>query len=381
LPSRDFLLTFAFVIKPFASYRSITPPEDAETAPISGVARKGRGAQSNPSGRFERFQVEPDPEAPDSARRTEFLPDPSRSVLSFNDSPDIPFDASLNPYRGCEHGCAYCYARPTHEYLGFSAGLDFETKILVKERAPELLRRELSAPRWVPQVVALSGVTDAYQPIERKLELTRRCIAVFAEFRNPITIITKNALVTRDIDLLASLARFQAVSVMLSLTTLDPEIQRTLEPRASSIRERLRAIEALSQAGIPTGAMLGPIIPGLTDHEIPALLEAAKNAGATSASYIILRLPHGLKALFQTWLETHQPLRKDKVLHRLESLRGGQLNDPRFGTRMKGEGNFADQIGAVFRIWSRKHGLDGPRPALSTAAFRRPGGTQLELGL
>ncbi len=364
--------------------------------------RKGRGALTNPTGRFERFQREADPEAllaaasaaaeaeaapgpPAGAlpppRPTELIPDPSRTALTFNQSPDIPFDASLNPYRGCEHGCAYCYARPTHEYLGYSAGLDFETKILVKQRAPELLRRELASPRWTPQVVALSGVTDAYQPVERKLELTRRCVAVFAEFRNPITVITKNALVTRDIDLFQVLARERAVSVSLSLTTLDPELQRTLEPRASSIRERLRAIEALAQAGIPTGAMLGPVIPGLTDHEIPALLEAAKNAGAGHASFIVLRLPHGLKTLFDEWLETHQPLRRAKVLHRLENLRGGRLNDPRFGTRLKGEGLFADQIGATFRIWSKRHGLDGPGPALSTAAFRRPGGRQLELGL
>ncbi len=384
MPWLYFLLTFAFVDTPSPT-RPTHSMSDAQSAPPPGIAhsptQRGRGAQSNPTGRFERFQIEPDPKGPDPARRTELLPDPSRTALSFNESPDIPFDASLNPYRGCEHGCSYCYARPTHEYLGFSAGLDFETKILVKERAPELLRRELSAPRWVPQVVALSGVTDAYQPIERKLGLTRRCIAVFAEFRNPIMIITKNALVTRDIDLLQELARHQAVSVSLSLTTLDPEIQRTLEPRASSIRERLRAIEALAHAGIPTGALLGPVIPGLTDHEIPSLLEAAKSAGATHASYIVLRLPHGLKTLFDDWLQTYQPLRRDKVLHRLESLRGGRLNDPRFGSRMKGEGNFADQIGDVFRIWARKHGLDGPQPPLSTAAFRRPGGTQLELGL
>ncbi len=382
------------------SKRPTTTPPDPLVFPAP-LARKGRGLAANPTGRFERFRIEPDFEAletlaaaPDLEsrlealvpdRRTEFLPDPSRTALTFNQSPDIPFDASLNPYRGCEHGCAYCYARPTHEYLGYSAGLDFETKILVKERAPELLRRELAAKHWVPQVVALSGVTDAYQPIERKLELTRRCIAVFAEFRNPITVITKNALVARDIDLFQQLAAHRAVSISLSLTSLDPEIQRTLEPRASSIRERLRAIEALARAGIPTGALLGPVIPGLTDHEIPKLLEAAKNAGASHASYIVLRLPHGLKKLFDDWLLTHQPLRRDKVIHRLESLRGGRLNDPRFGSRMKGEGNFADQIGDSFRIWARKLGLDGPRPALSTEAFRRPGGQhrgqQLELSL
>ncbi|MBY0399286.1 PA0069 family radical SAM protein [Myxococcota bacterium] len=386
------------------SPRNAKPPHPIPGGPLipePAAARKGRGALANPTGRFERFAVELDLEALAEAeradeeqaghpapRRTQFLPDPSRTALTFNQSPDIPFDASLNPYRGCEHGCAYCYARPTHEYLGYSAGLDFETKILVKERAPELLRRELASPRWVPQVVALSGVTDAYQPVERRLGLTRRCIEVFAEFRNPITIITKNALVTRDVDLFQSLASFDAVSVSLSIGSLDPEIQRTLEPRASSIPERLRAIEALARAGIPTGVMMGPVIPGLTDHEMPAILEASKNAGASHASYIVLRLPFGLKALFDDWLRTHQPLRRDKVLHRLESLRDGRLNDPRFGTRMRGEGHFADQIGATFRIWARRHGFDGPRPALSTAAFRRPahgngnrnGGPQLELG-
>jgi len=352
---------------------------------------KGRGARENPTGRFERFTIEADLEAlavartadaaaPDPSPRTRYLPDPSRTALSFNQSPDIPFDASLNPYRGCEHGCSYCYARPTHEYLGYSAGLDFETKILVKERAPELLRRELASSRWTPQVVALSGVTDAYQPVERRLRLTRRCIEVFVEFRNPITVITKNALVTRDLDLFQSLAAVDAVSVSLSIGSLDPGIQRTLEPRASSIPERLRAVEALAKAGIPTGVILGPVIPGLTDHEMPAILEAAKNAGASHAGYIVLRLPFGLKALFDDWLRTHHPLRREKVLHRLESLRGGRLNDPRFGTRMRGEGLFADQIGATFRIWARKHGLDGPRPELSTAAFRRPAGPQLELG-
>ncbi|MBK7950015.1 MAG: PA0069 family radical SAM protein [Deltaproteobacteria bacterium] len=357
------------------------------------LPRKGRGAQENPTGRFERFTLEADLEAlaeasraddagtdADALPRTRFLPDPARTALTFNQSPDIPFDASLNPYRGCEHGCAYCYARPTHEYLGYSAGLDFETKILVKERAPELLRRELAASRWVPQVVALSGVTDAYQPVERRLRLTRRCVEVFAEFRNPIAVITKNALVTRDVDLFQALASVGAVSVSLSIGSLDPEIQRTLEPRASSIRERLRAVETLARAGIPTGVILGPVIPGLTDHEMPAILEAAKNAGASHAGYIVLRLPFGLKTLFDDWLRTHQPLRRNKVLHRLESLRDGRLNDPRFGTRMRGEGHFADQIGATFRIWARKHGLDSPRPALSTAAFRRPAGPQLELG-
>jgi DNA repair photolyase len=344
-------------------------------------ARKGRGARANPTGRFERRQVEPDLEVtPENRLPTQLLPDPARTAIVFNKSPDIPFDASFNPYRGCEHGCAYCYARPTHEYLGYSAGLDFETKILVKERAPELLRKELSAKRWKPQVVAISGVTDAYQPTERKLELTRRCVEVFAEFRNPITVITKNALVARDLDLFLRLAEDDAISVSLSITTLDHELQRALEPRASAPHERLRAVEKLAEAGIPTSVMVAPIIPGLTDSETPALLEAAASAGATRAGYIVMRLPHGLRELFDDWLLTHRPLRREKVLHRLESLRGGKLNDPRFGTRMRGEGVFSDQIGDVFRLWAKKYGLDKPRPPLSVEAFRRPGGSQLGFG-
>ncbi len=371
--------------------------------PALRPARKGRGARANPTGRFERRRIEPDLEAlaeeraneqgsdgepknsadahPQSTHRTEAIPDPSRTVISTNQSPDIPFDASLNPYRGCEHGCAYCYARPSHEYLGYSAGLDFETKILVKERAPELLRRALSAPRWKPRVVALSGVTDAYQPLERRLQITRGCVEVFAEFRNPISIITKSALVTRDIDLFKELAEDNAISVALSITTLNPDLQRALEPRASSSVERLRAVEKLAAAGIPTGVMVAPIIPGLTDMETPALLEAAASAGAEWAGHVVLRLPHGLRELFDDWLLTHRPLRRKKVLSRLESLRGGRLNDPRFGTRMRGEGRFAEQIADLFKLWARRQGLDRLPPTLSTAGFRDPAGTQLALGL
>jgi len=367
------------------SARHPRPARHLETDPAAlRPARKGRGARVNPTGRFEKARVEPDLDAlADStsrrdALRTRLIPDPARTAITFNKSPDIPFDASLNPYRGCEHGCAYCYARPTHEYLGYSAGLDFETKILVKEKAPELLRRELAAPRWKPQVVALSGVTDAYQPIERRLELTRRCVQVFSEFRNPITIITKNALVARDIDLFRELADYQAISVSLSITTLDAELQRALEPRASAPHERLRAVERLAAAGIPTGVMVAPIIPGLTDAETPAILQAAASAGATRAGHIVLRLPHGVRDLFDDWLLNHRPLRREKVLSRLESLRGGRLNDPRFGTRMRGEGCFAEQIAGLFQLIARKHGLDRPHPPLSTEAFRRPGGMQLD---
>ncbi len=351
-------------------------------------AIRGRGTAENPVNRFDRLAYEAVPDeysSPDYAAaaarpQTIYLRDPTRTVLAHNQSPDINFATSLNPYRGCEHGCVYCYARPTHEYLGFSAGLDFETRILVKEDAPELLRRELGAKRWKPQVVGLSGVTDPYQPIERRLGLTRRCLRVFADYRNPVQVITKNALVTRDADILAELAEHSAASVFLSVTTLDPELHRVMEPRASHPEQRLRAIEALARAGIPVGVMVAPVVPGLTDHEIPAILAAAAQAGATSAGHIVLRLPRNVKELFEAWLERHYPDRKDKVLNRLRSLRGGRLDDPRFGTRMKGEGVYAKQIGDLFQLARARAGIDANSPSLTNAAFRRrPGDAQLKL--
>jgi DNA repair photolyase len=266
-----------------------------------------------------------------------------------------------------------CYARPTHEYLGFSAGLDFETRILVKDDAPELLRRELTKSSWVPQTLALSGVTDPYQPVERRLRVTRRCLEVLAELRHPVSVITKNRLVTRDLDLLGELARHGAASVNLSVTTLDGDLAARMEPRASHPRERLRAISEAAAAGVPVGVMVAPVVPGLTDHEIPAILEAAAAAGATGAGWVPLRLPGAVAGLFERWLEEHFPERKEKVLSRVSSLRGGRLNDPRFGSRMRGEGVWAEQIATLFAGARRRHGLDGPRPALSTAAFRRPG--------
>jgi DNA repair photolyase len=272
-----------------------------------------------------------------------------------------------------------CYARPTHEYLGFSAGLDFESKILVKEDAPEILRRELSSPRWRPQVLAISGVTDPYQPIERRLQLTRRCLQVLAEFRNPVVIITKNHLVTRDVDILQELAQREATRVFLSITTLDGSLSRSMEPRASHPMRRLAAIEALSQAGVQTGVLVAPVIPGLTDHELPSIIAAAAAAGAKSAGYVTLRLPHGVGPLFEQWLSRHFPDRKEKVLHRIRAMRGGKLNDPNFGTRMRGEGIFAEQIEALFALACRKAGIDGRGPALSTAAFRVPSASQLSL--
>jgi DNA repair photolyase len=345
---------------------------------------RGRGAVSNPPNRFEHITLERDedwnPEE-DPSPRTQFLRDLSQTTITYNDSPDIPFKASINCYRGCEHGCSYCYARPYHEYLGFSAGLDFESRIMVKENAPELLRRELSSPKWKPQELAMSGVTDCYQPIERKLQLTRRCLAVLAEFRNPVSIVTKNFLVTRDLDLLRDLAACRAVHVNLSINSLDAELARRLEPRASSPRQRLAAIETLAKAGVPVGVLVAPVIPALTDHEVPSVLAAAKAAGACWAGTEVLRLPLTVAPIFQQWLERTVPDKKDKILGRIRAIRGGKLNDPRFGSRMRGEGIFADQISRMFHIACRKAGLPEDAPEMSTAFFRRPAASQLALGL
>jgi DNA repair photolyase len=348
---------------------------------VSSEKQRGRGAASNPANRFEKMSYErlewDQPEDP--SRHTIFLKDDTRSIINYNDSPDVGFNASINPYRGCEHGCIYCFARPNHEYLGFSAGLDFETKILVKEDAPQLLRRELSSPQWEPQVIAISGVTDAYQPVERRLQLTRRCLEVLAEFRNPVVIITKNELVTRDIDLLEQLARINGALVFVSVTSLDSDLARELEPRASQPGRRLAAIESLARAGIPVGTLVAPVIPGLTDHEIPAILSAVKAAGATAAGYVPLRLPWGVAPLFEEWLTLHRPLQKEKILNRVRDIRGGRLNDPNFRTRMEGSGAYAEHISELFDISCRKAGLNAKRPALSTQAFRRPGAAQMRL--
>jgi DNA repair photolyase len=343
----------------------------------------GRGASLNPPNRFELLYFEPveinEPPGPDHRRSTQLLRDDTQTILSRNQSPDIGFEYSLNPYRGCEHGCPYCYARPTHEYLGFSAGLDFESRILVKEEASELLREELSNAHWKPQVIALSGVTDCYQPIERRLELTRRCVKVLTEFRNPVFIVTKNRLVVRDIDILAELSRWNAVGVTLSITTLDPELARKMEPRASTPAARLDAIAKLSSAGIPVGVNVAPVVPGLNDHEIPRILESAANAGARFAFYTLIRLPLTVAPIFTDWLRTHFPSSAEKILNRIRSMRGGKLNDPRFGSRMKGEGIFADQIRQTFEISRRRARLSQDRLELSTKYFRRVLRNQPEL--
>ena len=401
----DFRLNFAFVKtqppSPFHE-RDLTPvdaPHDwrapaKDAAGATGDALRGRGAAENPDGRFERLYHVEDLEARERASlaggdsdgsersrlpRTQYLRDASRSILVRNNSPDVGYDLGLNPYRGCEHGCIYCYARPTHEFLGMSAGLDFETRILVKEDAPQLLERELAKPRYRPEVVGMSGVTDCYQPIERVLKITRRCLEVFARCRHPVGLITKNALVARDVDLLAKLARYNAISVHVSVTTLDNALHRVMEPRTSHPKQRLRAIETLARAGVPVAALIGPVVPGLTDHEIPAILEAAANAGARSAGHILLRLPGAVEHLFPAWLDRHFPERRAKVLSRVREIRDGDLNDTRFGTRMRGEGAYAEQIHSMFDLARRKCGLEAELPIPTTEHFLRPTPGQYEL--
>ncbi|NKE70921.1 PA0069 family radical SAM protein [Candidatus Manganitrophus noduliformans] len=332
---------------------------------------KGRGSASNPPNRFEKtHRFIEEEESGMTLPVTQFLQDCSRSIIAYNNSPDVGFEASINPYRGCEHGCVYCYARPTHEYLGYSAGLDFETKIMVKEDAPLLLRKELQRPAWKPQVLAMSGVTDPYQPVEGKRRLTRQCLEVLLEFRNPVVIITKNRRVVRDLDLLSELAAFQSVAVFLSITTLNGNLCAVLEPRTSPPDRKLEAVSILAKAGVPTGVLVAPVIPGLTDHEIPNILRSAAAAGAAFAGVVPLRLPYAVAPLFETWLERYLPDQKEKVLNRIRSVRGGKLNDPRFGSRMEGEGIFSDQIKSLFNLACRKYGIAGRPPLLSTAHFR-----------
>ncbi len=337
--------------------------------------RRGRGAASNPPTQFEPMQVAYDPAALDEEELrsvpTEVFEDSSRTVLARNDSPDVGFDYSLNPYRGCEHGCIYCYARPSHEYLGFSAGLDFETKIVVKKDAPELLAKEFRKPSWTPQVIALAGNTDPYQPLERTLKLTRRCLQVMAAYRNPVSIITKNYTVARDVDVLGEMAARNLVSVNVSITTLRNDLVQVMEPRTARPARRLRAIEKLAEAGVPVRVLVAPVIPGLTDEELPGILKAAADAGAQHAGYVLLRLPGPVKDLFVQWLKDEIPDRADRVLNRLEELRGPSLNDPRFGHRMRGEGQWAELLKKMFTMAARKHGLDAPPAPLSTEHFRR----------
>lgn len=339
------------------------------------------GANIDPPNRFVRVRAERDFDHVEwdegylhglNNRRIEYLADESKTIVAENDSPDVGFRYSVNPYRGCAHGCAYCYARPYHEYLGLNAGLDFETKIFVKHSAPQLLREFLARDAWQGESIAFSGVTDCYQPAEREFRLTRGCLQVAWECRQPVGIVTKNALVMRDVDLLGPMAVQRLAVVNVSITTLDPELARVMEPRTSTPAARLRAIRELSQAGIPVRVMAAPIIPGLNDAEIPAILEAAGKAGAQSAAYVLLRLPLSVEPVFREWLQRNCPLKKQRVEDLIRQTRGGKLNSSQFRTRMRGTGEIAEQIAGVFRIFSRRFGLDGGLPAPDTTQFRPP---------
>ncbi len=346
---------------------------------IGHQAFKGRGALSNPRGRFDEFIVEQtyddwyQEEAPQSLNET-VLPDRARSLISTNDSPDVGFDASINPYRGCSHACVYCFARPTHAYLGLSPGLDFETKLFYKDDAVSVLEAELSKPRYVCTPIALGINTDGYQPLEKRLQVTRSILAVLARCRHPVTIVTKSALVLRDLDLLKDLAKDHLVSVTVSITSLTNDIKRTLEPRAASPQARLKVIEQLSREGVPTGVLVAPVIPAITDHEMEEILKASRNAGATSAGYVLLRLPHEVKILFREWLTEHYPERAKHVMSLINQSRGGKDYDAEFGTRMRGTGAYADLLRTRFELARRKLGFNDAhaRHELATHLFRPP---------
>ena len=368
-----------------------------ETLPYEALRerpRKGRGALTNRAGRYEtldRLAVDDgwgqtgkrtddpaDDEPPPLA--TSVSLDTSRSVIARNTSPDIGFDRSINPYRGCEHGCVYCFARPTHAWLGLSPGLDFETRLFAKPDAAGLLRRELAAPKYAPRAIAMGTNTDPYQPVERRMKITRAILEVLAEHDHPVSIVTKSATVCRDIDILAPMAEKGLASVAISVTTLDAALARAMEPRAAAPLRRLEAISTLARAGIPVTVMVAPVIPGLTDHELEAILIRARNAGATHAGYILLRLPLELKALFGEWLDTHLPDRKRRVLKRIREMRGGDLYRAGFGERMRGSGAGADLLATRFKLSCRQLGYAGEKPALDTSRFHRPAMTGLAAG-
>ncbi len=350
------------------------------TKPPEHARIKGRGTSSNREGRFEpvRFEAEDDgwSQSPDSAPRpaTEVRVERARSIISRNHSPDIPFDQSINPYRGCEHGCVYCYARPSHAYLNLSPGLDFETRLFAKTNAIELLRRELARPGYRPAVINLGANTDPYQPIEREHRITRGLLELLLACRHPVTLITKNALIERDLDLLGALAREQLVQVFVSVATLDNRLASRLEPRATAPHRRIECLARLHQAGVPVGVFVAPIIPMLTDHDIESILQRCRQAGVSSASYTLLRLPHELSELFREWLSVHQPARAAHIMSLIRQMRGGHDNDSRFATRMRGEGVFAELIRQRFELACRRLGIDrrNEQVVLSCADFRRP---------
>jgi DNA repair photolyase len=348
-------------------------PDDQVAEP----EHKGRGALSNATSRFDddkkiRTTDGWDIEDDLPPLRTTVTRDATRTIIARNTSPDVPFDRSINPYRGCEHGCIYCFARPTHAYLGLSPGLDFETKILFKPEAAKLLVAELAAPKYRPDVVAIGTNTDPYQPVERDLKVTRSILKVLSDFNNPVGIVTKNHMVTRDIDILADMARRNLAEVFLSITTLDKDLARAMEPRASAPHRRLDAIKALADAGIPVGVMTAPMIPGLNDHEMEAILDAATKAGATRAGYTVLRLPLEIKDLFDEWLRANRPDRAERVLSLIRQMRDGALYKADFGTRMKGEGPIAQLLSARFAAGVKRLGLNRVRYRLDTQRFAVP---------
>ncbi|MGQ0580520.1 MAG: PA0069 family radical SAM protein [Reyranella sp.] len=361
-----------------------TAPPDYPDDPIAEPAHKGRGALSNETSRYDsekRIRTTDGWEAEVAAAaeddelpplRTILTRDATRTIIARNNSPDIGFDRSINPYRGCEHGCIYCFARPTHAYLGLSPGLDFETKILFKPEAAKLLAAELAAPKYKPAVMAMGTNTDPYQPVERDLKVTRQILRVLSDFNHPVGIVTKNHLVTRDIDILADMARRNLAEVFLSVTTLDRDLARAMEPRASAPHRRLDAIRALATAGIPAGVMTAPMIPGLNDHEMEAILDAAVDAGATRAGYVPLRLPLEIKELFEEWLKTHRPDRTERVLSLIRQMRGGKLYDAEFGSRMRGEGPLAILLSQRFAAAVKRLGLNRIGVRLDTSAFHVP---------
>ena len=361
-----------------------TAPPDYPDDPIAEPVHKGRGALSNETSRYDTekrvrttdgWEAEVAAAAEDDELpplRTILTRDATRTIIARNNSPDIGFDRSINPYRGCEHGCIYCFARPTHAYLGLSPGLDFETKILFKPEAAKLLTAELAAPKYKCAVMAMGTNTDPYQPVERDLKVTRQILRVLSDFNHPVGIVTKNHLVTRDIDILADMARRNLAEVFLSVTTLDKDLARAMEPRASTPQRRLDAIRALATAGIPAGVMTAPMIPGLNDHEMEAILDAAVDAGATRAGYVPLRLPLEIKELFEEWLKTHRPDRAERVLSLIRQMRGGKLYDAEFGSRMRGEGPLAILLSQRFAAAVKRLGLNRLGVRLDTSAFHVP---------
>lgn len=353
-----------------------------------GKSQRGRGAQINPKNRFFQESLETDAEYLEHCHKEEEEPQSNKTsyievfpkkIVNKVNSPDIPFIYSMNPYQGCEHGCVYCYARTTHEYWGYSSGLDFERKILAKKNAPDLLRKELSSKNWKPSLIMLSGNTDCYQPIEKKLKITRQLLKVLLEFNHPVGIITKNSLLLRDLDLLEELNRKNLLRVTLSVTSLDEETRRKLEPRTASAKNKLKAIRQLSDIGVPVSVNLAPIIPGINDHEIPDLLKAVSEAGAKKANFIMVRLNGSIGEIFTNWVREQYPLRADKILHQTASLHGGQLNSTNFNTRMRGQGKIAEQIRQMFHVYHRKYFEPYTSVPVDTSLFTQGQNPQLEL--